>query len=597
MRCLALLWLPALVAAAENPKPCASPSAYTPCDFVFELNDAEAGAHPNPYRTVTMHMEFRSPRHRTISMPAFWDGGRRLAIRFSPTEPGEWAYKVTSNVARFDDAEGKLTAAESPRPGFIRTANVHHWAYTENNKPHLWMGDTCYPLASLDMAEVKRIADTRAAQKFNHLRFFIAGSDPARAYPSPETPDPEFFRAVDERIEYLNAKGITADLILGRERNQLVKQFPDWRQRERYLQYIAARYAPMDVVWEGVERWETYDDGRQLLKEIGTVLKRFDAYQHPRSSDSAVTSAPLLPDGWMNFVLYRTADNQLGTVEHQLYPVPFVNAGFAIEQGGNTDAFRRALWNSSMDGQYPTLVNARLAAGSTDELDSPAAKQMGAWFDFYSDNRHWELEPYFDVDGARAVALEEIEYIVYVEKPSGPIELAAEKHGYNVAWVDPATGDRQPLKNWKGERFVGEPPSSAHDWVLHVSREGRKEGMLKSYKFESRPVPLQEIEMNPQKVVFQIAEPAEDITLAHPARFAAKLTRQTRATRAMTYLWTGEVVPDGQGFRVLGTGPSGTFTIPEGIAKNYPAVLSVHVVGMNANGKAYAADRVYRLTR
>ena len=44
---------------------------------------------------------------------------------------------------------------------------------------------------------------------------------------------------------------------------------------------------------------------------------------------------------------------------------------------------------------------------------------MTVWFDFFSDTRHWELEPYFDVDGGRALALEGIEYVVYVEKP-GP---------------------------------------------------------------------------------------------------------------------------------------------------------------------------------
>ena len=45
-------------------------------------------------------------------------------------------------------------------------------------------------------------------------------------------------------------------------------------------------------------------------------------------------------------------------------------------------------------------------------------------------------------DWERNVALEGIEYIVYVEKPSGPVEVTLEKHGYDVAWVDPMTGER-----------------------------------------------------------------------------------------------------------------------------------------------------------
>ena len=76
-----------------------------------------------------------------------------------------------------------------------------------------------------------------------------------------------------------------------------------------------------------------------------------------------------------------------------------------------------------------------------------------------------------------------------------------------------------------------------------------------------------------------------------------KLTRETRATRSMMYLWTGEVAADGRGFRVLGTGSPGTFVIPPSIAPNFPAVLSIHLTALNANGKAYAADRVFQLTK
>ena len=53
----------------------------------------------------------------------------------------------------------------------------------------------------------------------------------------------------------------------------------------------------------------------------------------------------------------------------------------------------------------------------------------------------------------------------------------------------------------------------------------------------------------------------------------------------------------GRGFRVLGTGSPGTFVIPPSVAANFPAVLSVHLTALNANGKAYATDRVYQLIK
>jgi hypothetical protein len=57
------------------------------------------------------------------------------------------------------------------------------------------------------------------------------------------------------------------------------------------------------------------------------------------------------------------------------------------------------------------------------------------------------------------------------------------------------------------------------------------------------------------------------------------------------------VVADGRGFRVLGTGASGTFAVPAALAANFPAVLSVHLTALNALGKAYQLDRVFQLEK
>jgi hypothetical protein len=37
--------------------------------------------------------------------------------------------------------------------------------------------------------------------------------------------------------------------------------------------------------------------------------------------------------------------------------------------------------------------------------------------------------------------------------------------------------------------------------------------------------------------------------------------------------------------------------IPPILANSFPAVLSIHLSALNANGKAYAADRVYELNQ
>jgi hypothetical protein len=65
----------------------------------------------------------------------------------------------------------------------------------------------------------------------------------------------------------------------------------------------------------------------------------------------------------------------------------------------------------------------------------------------------------------------------------------------------------------------------------------------------------------------------------------------------MMYEWTGEVTVSERSYRVIGTGPDGTFQIPESIASDYPAALHVRLTGMNGLGKVYILDRNYTLTK
>jgi hypothetical protein len=218
----------------------------------------------------------------------------------------------------------------------------------------------------------------------------------------------------------------------------------------------------------------------------------------------------------MDYIIEGSEEDAAGSVEHQFYQVPFV---------GVTDA--KHLWNATMDGEYPEFRGG----------DPNVAKY---WFDFMSDTRHWELEPYFDVDGTRAIALEDVEYVNYIEHPGAPVEVTVENHGYDVEWLNPATGESLEQKKYKGQHFTAEAPDPSHPWVLYIAREGHRDSMGKSYKFESRPVPVQEIETDLKKVPFEIVgPPGNALEAGKPAQFSVKLTRENRATRAMLYLWTG----------------------------------------------------------
>ena len=120
--------------------------------------------------------------------------------------------------------------------------------------------------------------------------------------------------------------------------------------------------------------------------------------------------------------------------------------------------------------------------------------------------------------------------------------------------------------------------------------------MLKSYKFESAPVVMQVAEVAPTKIPFEIAEPqGDEISLSKPAKFAIHLKRDNKATRATFFEWTLEQPGGTEAFRVVGTGASGTFTIPQNILDKTTGVVSLRVNAVNGLGKAYTLDKVYRL--
>jgi hypothetical protein len=570
-----------LAAVAQAQTVCPSTLQFTPCELVFDIPSATSD------QPIDLQAEFRSPHQNTGLVKAFWDGGSRWVIRYTPAESGTYAWRVTSTLQGLGGKEGQFTSTPVEKPGWLRAANVHHFAFvdaanTNNLTPHLWMGAIVPGFAAMPAAQWKQLVDTRAGQHFNHLGITLV-EDANMAFQAPE-----FFRAAEEKIRYANQKGMIVDIAFFGANGLMNKLLPAHNDREKWFTYALSRLAAYDVTWQGLEGWESYDNGRELLKEIADYLSDLDPYKHTRSTRTSLSSGPLVDDGWLRYRSYQTGnDDAIGAIDQQVYQYPAVNnfASDAIDAA----TFRHRLWNATAAGQYPSAVIP----------NEQAANEMKVWYELMEGTRHWELEPFFDADNGRGLALDGVEYIIYVEKP-GPVTVRIEKHGYDGRWLDPATGQSVKLKEIKTEVFTAEPPDRTHDWVLQISREGHKASMLKSYKFVSRdePIQLQEVEGNPDKVPFDVVEPTGDnLSLRSPAAYSLKLKRETKALQRMVYEWTGEVTAGNRSYRVIGTGATGTLNIPANVAQEYPAALHVRIMGMNGLGKVYVLDRNYTLTK
>jgi hypothetical protein len=575
-----LIFLVALNASAVSLPSCAQGAAASlPCELRFDLQSGDLPASASPFKDELLNVEFRSPRATTYLMRAFSDDGRSLRVRFTPPEPGSWTYHVSSSVKRYDNQEVPFNVADFAGPGLVNVANLRHWR-TTNKKPHLWLG-VSLP-SHLDQASLESWLDARKSDGFTHIRCTLLSGHP---FTSALEPDPAYFKELDNWLLAAATRGFILDLVLA---DESVVSSPAFGARERLdpiVRYLCSRYGALNVTWQGIECFEDVPGARALLKDIGSLLQKYDGFQHPRSTDARVSSSPLLADGWMNFLIEASPHPGFAAVEHQFTTQPEIH----LITTADPEAFRHELWTSTTNGEYPSIT--------ADSLKNEAnAKAIRTWAKVLADTRHWELEPYFDVDGARAVGLDEVEYLAYAQTP-GIVEITLPKHKYNPLWINTITGEEVPLKDYKGEVFSRPTPDTAHDWVLQVPREGRKENMLRYYYFESQDPPVQEVESDPAKAPFEIVDPPGDqVNSRIPTPFKVKLTRNNRATRNMQYIWWGEVVAGGEGARVLGLGSNGNFTIPPGLIKGPGANLNLRVQALNANGKAYEINKVYRLT-
>jgi hypothetical protein len=584
---LVLLSAGALAAAGATLSLCDSGAKkYSPCELRFEWNANELASGKSPFRDEVVNVEFRGPDQTTYLMRGFWDGGRSLRVRFTPNQSGRWAYRVTSEIKRLEVRESTFAVSDTPSHGFLRVANTRHWR-TDDRQPHLWSSAEA-PWVELDDTTFRRYVDSRKQDGFTHVRGIVltkvGGDGPLAA---DGTPNFAYFNKLDDRLLYVHDQGLTADLVLASEDFLSSGALDQWEQRSALVRYVASRYAALNVTWQGVERFEDRQGNRALLKDIAGLLDQYDSFHHPRSTDARFTSSMLLRDNWENFIIEAAADPQLGAVERQFTATPQIH----VIQGVDPDAFRRELWQSTTNGEYPVM--------SYRATQQPAnIEAMKVWIKVMSDVRHWEFEPFFDVDGARAVGLDNVEYLLYADKP-GTVEISfSEKHKYNPRWINPRTGESTGLKDVKQDTYSETTPGGGGDWILQVPREGRKEGMLKSYKFESVDAPVQEVELNPTKVPFTIAEPsADELDSTKPIPYQAKLRRTNRSTRFMQYMWIGEVVADGEGPRVLCLGASGSISFPPNLIKKHPALLNLRVNAINANGKAYSSEKAHQISQ
>ena len=98
----------ALTGGAFAQTVCPPTPEFTPCDLVFDIPSAKTD------QPLDLQAEFRSPHQSTGLVRAFWDGGTRWIIRYTPAESGTYEWRLTG--AGFAGKEGRLPMSTKPPP-------------------------------------------------------------------------------------------------------------------------------------------------------------------------------------------------------------------------------------------------------------------------------------------------------------------------------------------------------------------------------------------------------------------------------------------------------------------------------------------------
>ena len=220
---------------------------------IFELTLTTTNSYSNEYTDATLTATFTAPSNNTIVMPGFWDGSDTWKVRMAPNEIGTWTYVTTSNDGQLDNQSGQFECIGSSRKGFIKldTSDPYKFQYADGS-PFFWMGDTCWHLFNNNIVYdgvFKDYIDRRASQHFTNIHAGLycgnvyenEGGKPFPAAPGDmDNLNPDYFRYVDRKVDYITSKGMVMGFFL-----TWAQQFVAFSraQFERYETYVIARYA------------------------------------------------------------------------------------------------------------------------------------------------------------------------------------------------------------------------------------------------------------------------------------------------------------------------------------------------------------------
>lgn len=295
----------------------------------FEQTLTSSNDYDNPIQDVKVRVEFTSPSKNKRTLYAFWDGGRKWRVRFSPDIRGEWTYRTAcsdkgnnglhNQTGSFECSEYK---GDLPlfRHGELRLSkNRRHFEHADGT-PFFWLADTvwCGPLFA-DLDDWNVFLKDRVAKEFTAIQFVLtqwrmaktdADGNPTFTGKEKVVVNPDFFRRMDKYIDAINNEGLLAVPVLLwaiRGSDNPGYYLPE-NQKIVLAEYMIARYGAHQVIWflggdgnysgENAETWKRI--GRAVFSEDQHRL----ATQHVRGK--SWIGKEFRGEPWFSFIGYQS---------------------------------------------------------------------------------------------------------------------------------------------------------------------------------------------------------------------------------------------------------------------------------------------------
>lgn len=460
---------------------------------LLELTVDLEAQYDNPFdaREVRLEGVFAGPDGSTWNVPGFWDAKNAWRMRFTPSQVGDWTYRVWIEDSRGDSqaGDGSFTVAPSDNKGWLRVGSdvdpsysPHYLAFSDGTP---WYGRGH---ADLDMALGGADRSGDGLRLFNSMAGY--GENFVMWWPSwgnnfiQATYD-DYSSAQLEIIDYVlreaEAKDVTVAFTIwthqylrtnahpwGNDRwavngfsklTDIAGFFVDpeslaWQQN--YYRYIIARYAhsPAVAMWQTITEingTESYDETDTWHEGIDSYFKENDPYRHPTSATMS---------GWVD---WPRGHSVMGLPQVHLYH----ELGNPVEFAAQVVDWTRLMWEREekpnwvgeygLEGQqhYPELMHsanwAALVAGAA---MTPIEWNDRSGFGTFDDEMAADMARF-------STFVEEVPLVVYAPEPVEVGVSDQEVRGWallgesgGVAWIQDFALETATMDDIRADRTV-----------------------------------------------------------------------------------------------------------------------------------------------